>query len=160
MDQELARYFAAEKFESVFFIAAGVVAIAVSLWLWRTGDPFRGMGFPLVAIGLIQLGVGGGVFLRTDRQVAALRAQLASSPAEFKAAELPRMETVQRNFAIYKWAEIALLFIGVAMIVLLRRRELLYGVGLGLLIQAGLMLTLDVFAEHRGARYLEQVRAQ
>ena len=88
-------YFAAEKRESLLFMALGFAAIAVSVALWRIGSPYRGMGFPLAAIALIQIVVGGTVYFRTDAQVLGLHKQLAGDPAAFVAAELPRMETVR-----------------------------------------------------------------
>jgi hypothetical protein len=58
------------------------------------------MAYPLAAVALIQLAVGGAVYLRTDGQVAALREQLASAPAEYQAEELQRMEKVAAWFKI------------------------------------------------------------
>jgi hypothetical protein len=47
----------------------------------------------------------------------------------------------------------------VALTIFFRRKELVYGIGLGLVIQASLMLVLDLFAETRGDAYLEALRA-
>jgi len=136
-----------------------VVALGASVWLLRTGSSYRGMAWPLIAVGLIQLVVGGTVAFRTDAQVAALTAQLASSPSAFQLAEVPRMEVVMRNFALYKGIEIALLLVGVALTYAFRQKELVYGIGVGLVMQASLMLVLDLFAERRGDEYLAAVRA-
>lgn len=72
LQDQVVRYFTEEKVESAVFVLVGVAAIAVSVWLWRTGSSYRGMAYPLVAMALIQLVVGGTVFLRTEGQVAAL----------------------------------------------------------------------------------------
>ena len=157
MQEQMVRYFSAEKSESWLFILAGLVAIAVSVWLLRTGSSYRGMAYPLIAVALIQLVVGGAVAFRTDSQVAALTAQLASAPTAFQSAEVPRMEVVMRNFQLYKALEVALLLTGVALTVFFRRKELVYGIGVGLVIQASLMLVLDLFAEKRGDEYLAAV---
>jgi hypothetical protein len=158
MQEQLVRYFGAEKAESWLFILAGVVAVGVSVWLLRTGSSYRGMAYPLIAVGLIQLVVGGTVAFRTDTQVAALVQQLAASPEAFQTAEVPRMETVMRNFTLYKVVELVLLLTGVALTVAFRRKELVYGIGVGLVMQASLMLVLDLFAEKRGDEYLTAVR--
>ncbi len=99
MPAELAAYFSAEKNESLLFVLAGVAALVASVWMWKTGSAHRGMGYPLVAVGLVQLVVGRSVYLRTDGQVAALAAQRAREPAAFQTAELARMETVEKNLA-------------------------------------------------------------
>ena len=159
MQEQMVGYFAAEKAESWLFILVGVVAVGVSVWLWWSGSTYRGMAYPLIAVGLIQLVVGGTVAFRTDAQVAALTLQLASSPSAFQTAEVPRMEVVMRNFELYKLVEIALLLVGVALTYAFRRKEVVYGVGVGLVMQASLMLVLDLFAEKRGDEYLAAIRA-
>ena len=123
MQEQMVRYFAEEKAESWLFILVGVVALGASVWLLRTGSSYRGMAWPLIAVGLIQLVVGGTVAFRTDAQVAALTAQLASSPSAFQLVEVPRMEVVMRNFTLYKGIEIALLLVGVALTYAFRRKE-------------------------------------
>jgi len=159
MQEQMVRYFSEEKAESWLFILVGVVALGASVWLLRTGSAYRGMAYPLIAVGLIQIVVGGSVAFRTDAQVAALTAQLASSPSAFQLAEVPRMEVVMRNFALYKGVEIALLLVGVALTYAFRQKELVYGIGVGLVMQASLMLVLDLFAERRGDEYLSALRA-
>jgi len=159
MQEQMVRYFSEEKAESWLFILVGVVALGASVWLLRTGSSYRGMAYPLIAVGLIQIVVGGSVAFRTDAQVAALTAQLASSPSAFQLAEVPRMEVVMRNFALYKGVEIALLLVGVALTYAFRQKELVYGIGVGLVMQASLMLVLDLFAERRGDEYLSAIRA-
>jgi len=69
------------------------------------------------------------------------------------------MEVVMRNFELYKGIEIALLLVGVALTYAFRHKELVYGIGLGLVLQASLMLVLDLFAERRGDEYLAALRA-
>jgi hypothetical protein len=159
MQEQMVRYFSEEKAESWLFILVGVVALGASVWLLRTGSSYRGMAYPLIAVGLIQIVVGGSVAFRTDAQVAALTAQLASSPSAFQLAEVPRMEVVMRNFALYKGIEIALLLVGVALTYAFRQKELVYGIGVGLVMQASLMLVLDLFAERRGDEYLSAIRS-
>ncbi len=159
MQGQMLRYFTEEKWEGALFVLVGLVAIGASVWLWRTDSVYRGMVYPLVGVALIQLVVGGTVFLRTDGQVAALTAQLASAPAAYQAAEVARMEGVMRSFGVYKLIELALFAAGVALTYVFRQRETLYAVGVGLVLQAALMLVLDLFAEKRGDTYLEHLRA-
>ena len=99
-----------------------------------------------------------GSYLRTDSQVSTLSAQLQLNPSVLKAEETTRMQTVMKNFSIYKWIEILLLIIGVGMIAFLQRHDMAAGIGVGLVLQAALTLTLDLFAEARGADYLSAVQ--
>ena len=159
MHVAIIRYFAAEKRESLLFMLAGMAAIVAAVFLWRTGSPYRGMGYPLVAIALIQIFVGGTVYFRTDAQMLGLHKQLASEPRVYVTAETPRMEKVQKSFVVYRWVEIALLALGVLGFFLLRDRQTLWAVSLGLMLQSALMLALDFFAERRAEVYVERIRS-
>ena len=157
MQGAVIRYFAAEKQESLLFAAAGVVALAAAALLLRGGGPYRAMAWPLAAVAVIQLAVGGSVFLRTDRQVAALEARLAADPAGFRAEEAARMDRVMAGFRLYKAVEIALLAAGIGLALAFPRREGWYAAGIGLLAQASLILVLDLFAEKRGRDDLDAI---
>lgn len=152
-------YFTAEKQESLIFMAIGLVAIGISVWLWMNGHRLKSMAYPLVAIALMQMVVGGSVYLRTDTQVLTLSAQLQVNPAALKAEETTRMQTVMKNFSVYKAVEMLLLIVGVGMIAFLQRHDMAAGIGVGLVLQAAVTLTLDIFAEARGAEYLSAIQA-
>ena len=81
MINSLSSYFSAEKQESLIFMAIGLVAIGISVWLWMNGHRLKSMAYPLVVIALLQIVVGGSVYLRTDTQLSALGAQLQANPA-------------------------------------------------------------------------------
>lgn len=159
MINQMSSYFAAEKQESLIFIAVGLLAIGVSIWLWMNGHRLKSMAYPLVAIALMQLVVGASVYLRTDTQLSTLSVQLKADPAALKAEETTRMQTVMKNFSIYKAVEMVLLIVGVGMIAFLQRNDMAAGIGVGLVLQAAFTLTLDIFAEARGADYLSAIGA-
>lgn len=158
VESEMARYFAAERAESALVLACAIAAAMVSAALVALRSPYRAMAWPLVAVGLVQLVVGGTVLVRTPGQVARLTGQLRSSPSAYQAAEAARMRRVQRSFVLYKRIEIGLLAIGLALASIEGYGRTLYAVGMGLMLEAGLMLFLDLRAERRGHRYLEMVK--
>ena len=157
MKLQMQSYFFAEKWEGLAFVLVGIAAIALTAWLWKS--PYRGMGVPLVLVALIQIGVGGSVFLRSDAQESALIAQLESAPAALKLAEIPRMEKVMANFRVYKMVEICVFVLGVALTFAFANREFVFSAGIGCIAQGAFMLVLDLFAEHRGEAYLSALRA-
>lgn len=159
MINNMSSYFAAEKQESLIFIAVGLLAIGISIWLWMNGHRLKSMAYPLVAIALMQMVVGASVYLRTDTQLSTLSVQLRADPAALKAEETTRMQTVMKNFSIYKAVEMVLLIVGVGMIAFLQRHDMAAGIGVGLVLQAAFTLTLDIFAEARGADYLSVIGA-
>ena len=159
MIKHMTAYFTAEKQESLLFVAVGLLAIGVAIWLWMNGHRLKSMAFPLVAIALIQIVVGGSVYLRTDDQLAQLSGKIVTAPEAAKKAELTRMDVVMKNFTLYKAIEMALLVVGIGLIALLQRSDMAAGVGAGLVLQSAFMLALDLFAEARGQDYLTALTA-
>jgi hypothetical protein len=153
-------YFQAERAESVVFIAVGVVALGIALWAWRVNrQPFwRGAAWPLAVIAAIQITVGGTIWQRSPHDMARVQQIVAQDKARIAGEEIPRMQTVMRSFALYRWIEIGLLALGLALVALSARASWLQGLGAGLAVQAGLMLVLDFFAEQRGDVYLDWLR--
>jgi hypothetical protein len=159
MIKEVTDYFVGEKQESLLFIAVGLIAICIATWLWTNGHRLRFMAVPLVTVALMQLVVGSTVYLRTESQVQGLMAQSQSTPAQFKQDEVSRMQTVMKNFNIYKTIEMILLVLGVGLIAFLQRFDVAAGIGAGLVLQAAFTLALDMFAEARGQDYLLTLKA-
>lgn len=158
---DIVKYFQAEKNESLIFVLIGVIAIVVScygLFVMRT-DFFKGLAYPLLAVALIQLVVGGSVYLRSPGDIERVSKQLQEEPTKIKTEELPRMEVVNKNFVIYRYVEIALAVIGILLCVFLRGNPFWFGIGTGLTIQALLMLGADYFAEQRALHYTELIQS-
>ena len=143
--KEISSYFNAEKFESFFFIAAGLIAIICSVWfLIKIRQPFyTGMAWPLIAVALLQLFVGTTVAIRSPKDIERVERILASEQAKIQTEEIPRMVTVMKNFVLYRWVEIALLVAGLALFLSFPPMSLWRGIGAGLGIQSALMLALD-----------------
>lgn len=147
-------YFAAEKRESLLFLAVGVVALAAAGLLWRSASVYRAMIAPLALVGVIQVVVGASVLVRTDDQVGRLSATLRQAPARLRAEERVRMQRVMANFKVYKTIEVVVLVAGLLLSLGFAHGRTWHAVGIGCLLQGGLMLLLDLFAEGRGLEYL------
>ncbi|MDP1675352.1 MAG: hypothetical protein Q8L88_00690 [Bacteroidota bacterium] len=158
MQEHLLNYFTAEKQESLFFILVGAAAIVVSIFLWKNESSYKPMIYPLIAIALIQIIVGGTIYFRTDSQIATLSKQFQEHPAQYRTEETARMTTVNNNFTFYKYIEITLLSIGIILTFAVSRSNDWYAVGIGLIIQSGLMLVMDLFAERRAHEYVEKIQ--
>lgn len=159
MKEHIETYFQSERSESLIFLAMGVLAVLLAGWFWFSAKPefYRGMAWPLLLVGIIQLIVGGTVFVRSPKDIVAVNEMTASSPDKIKTVEIPRMETVMKNFVIYRYVEMALMIIGLALIIMNKDVNFWKGVGAGLFAQAALMLIADYFAEKRGKVYLQQL---
>jgi hypothetical protein len=159
MKQYIETYFQSERSESLVFVALGVLAVLLAGWFWFSARPefYRGMAWPLLLVGIIQLVVGGTVYVRSPKDIVTVSEMTASAPEKIKSVEIPRMETVMKNFVIYRYVEIALMILGLAFIMINKDINFWKGVGAGLFAQATLMLIADYFAEKRGKVYLQQL---
>jgi hypothetical protein len=159
MKQHIETYFQSERSESLIFISLGVLAVFIAGWFWFSAKPefYRGMALPLLLVGIIQLVVGGTVYVRSPKDTAAVTEMTTSAPEKIKTVEIPRMQTVMKNFVIYRYVEIGLIILGLALILMNKEVNLWKGVGAGLFAQATVMLVADFFAEKRGKIYLQQL---
>lgn len=155
MDQ-ISKYFNAERGESILFAVVGLAAIILaSYFLIKIKQPFyNGMAIPLVLIAFIQLTVGTSVYFRSPKDILKVENMLSNDKEKIKTEEIPRMETVMKNFLFYRYVELVLMIAGLILMFTFKENEFVKGIGIGLFIQAGLMLALDFFAEKRGHEYL------
>ena len=149
-------YFDAERAESLLFIGIGALALAACVYVVsaRRSAFFKGMALSLAIVALIQLVVGITVFVRSPQDDARVHAALRADRAHIAEVEVPRMKVVVRNFVLYRWIELALLLLGAVLVARAARGSAVRGAGLGLALQAALMLALDLFAERRAEAYL------
>lgn len=153
--EQVFKYFTAEKNESILFITAGVIAIAFSIYFFVTiKEPFyNGMSYSLIAFALIQITVGSSVYFRSPTDIQRVNEIIATNKSLILTEEIPRMNTVMKNFIIYRWVEIILIILGIFLFFQTTGRW--KGIGSGIVIQGILMLILDFFAESRGKTYLD-----
>lgn len=154
-------YFRGEATEAWFFIVpAGLLLMAVgSALLWQNRTPFDfGLSLPSLLFGLLLVVVGGTVGARTPSQVAQLEAVYQRSPVELAQAELPRMEKVVQNFRTTFYAFGALAAVGLVLLYGVRR-EWSTGLGIALIVGAGIGLTVDGVAERRAHPYVEALKS-
>lgn len=155
---DIEKYFLAEKQESLLFVILGIIAIiaAIAFYFFLRSSFFKGAAFPLLLVGLIQLVVGFTVYNRSDSDRVRNVYAYDMNPSELKNKEIPRMVTVNRNFVIYRWVELALLVTGLILSMVYGQnpgRTFWYGFGIALALQAGILLVADYFAEKRALNY-------
>lgn len=154
----LRHYFAEELKESWVFVLAALLALAAGAWLWKTQSAFKHALWPLAAVALIQLAVGGTLIVRTPAQAASVEAALAAPGAAARDAEVLRVAKVLDAFRFYKLFEIALLLTAIGLALFMPHHAVARGVALGLLLQSAFMLAADLVAEHRAETYLDALR--
>lgn len=160
---DIEKYFIAEKQESLLFLGIGIAALIIALlgiFVWKT-QFWKGASIPLVVIAVLQIIVGFTVYTRSDADRIRVVYAFDAIPSDLKEKELPRMETVNKNFVIYRYIEIALLLAGIALAILYRNnidKQFVFGVAVTLAVQSALMLGADYFAEKRALIYTAQLK--
>jgi ABC-type xylose transport system permease subunit len=155
---DIEKYFTGEKSESLLFLSigiAGVVAAVIFFFALKTNF-YKGAAIPVLLIGLMMGIVGFTVYKRSDADRIRNTYAYDMNPQELKTKELPRMQTVMKNFVIYRWVEILLAVTGIILFFYFRNnatQTFWKGLGLALAAMALIGLTADYFAEKRGRVY-------
>lgn len=161
---QIEQYFLAEKQEAVVFMLLGIAAIlaAACAW-WIIKTPWaKGAVAPLLLVGLLHGIVGYTVFQRADADRKRVAYALDLNPSELRDHELPRMNTVMKNFVIYRYVEIGLLILGLGLIVWFQpgKAQFWFGFGCALALEGAISLGADYFAEKRGRAYQQALTEQ
>ena len=154
------KYFNGEKAESYIFILIGVIALAMALYfIFVLKSSFwKGVAAPFIIVALLEFAVGYTIVTRSIIDTARVETFILKEPQSIKTLEIPRMEKVMSNFVIFRYVEIALIILGIALMYSSLNDTFWRGMGLGLFIQASIVLSLDFFAERRGHIYLEYLK--
>jgi hypothetical protein len=147
-------YFAGEKAEAFWILAAGIASLvgAIVLWFWGR-EPFaRGLALALVIVAALGISVGGAVYFRSDAQASQLLEQQRAAPVRFAAEEGPRIATVVKSFALYRIGYAVAVLLALFFVFVMGRPSQ-HGFAVGLLMLAALGLTIDFFAERRAQQY-------
>ncbi len=161
---DIEKYFNAEKAESLLFLGigvAGILAALVFLFYFRTNF-YKGAAVPLALVGLLLGIVGFTVYKRSDGDRIRNVYAYDMNPGELKEKEIPRMQTVMKNFVIYRYTELVLAIIGAVLFFWFRKnpdQQFWAGLGIGLLVMSVLALGADYFAEKRGRIYLDGLKS-
>jgi MFS family permease len=159
-EQVVRWYFAGEKAEAFWILAAGVLGLlaAIVLWFWGR-EPFaRGLAMALLIVAGLGIGVGGTVYFRSDAQAQQLLEQQRINPAQFAAEEGPRIQTVVRSFAHYRIGYAVAVLLALFFVFVMGRPSQ-HGFAVGLLLLAALGLTIDFYAERRAQQYQQALQA-
>ncbi len=150
------KYFNGEKAESYIFILIGVIALVMALYfIFALKSSFwKGVAIPFIIVALLEFIVGYTIVTRSPKDITRVQTFIIKEPQSIKSLEIPRMEKVMSNFVVFRYAEIALIILGIALMYSSMNDTFWRGIGLGLFIQASIVLCLDFFAERRGHIYI------
>ncbi len=154
------KYFNGEKSESYVFIIIGLFAFALALYfIFVLKSSFwKGVAIPFLIVALLEFIVGYTIVNRSSKDIVRVETFIQNQTQNIKTDEIPRMDKVLSNFVIYRYVEIALIVLGIVLMYSSMNDTFWRGIGLGLFIQASIVLSLDFFAERRGHIYMEYLK--
>jgi len=98
MRADMLGFFQSDKRHSLLLLSVGCASlVAGGILVSQPGLP-RATSYPLLGIGLLQAIVGGGIYLRTNKQVAGLDEKLRTDPGAVKEGEHKRMTRLHRQY--------------------------------------------------------------
>lgn len=149
-------YFRGERMQALLIVPAGVLFLGTAFAAWRTqhGGQAWATAVPAAIFGLILVGVGLGVALRTPAQVAGLEAHHARDVAAMLQDEVPRMQQVMVLFSRTIPTFGVLTLVGLGLRFGLRGNEWAAALGAVLVAGGGIGLMVDGFAARRAEVYL------
>jgi hypothetical protein len=153
-------YFAGERAQGVAWGATGVASLAIGAYAYSTDDDIaRGLSYPFLAVGAIQLGAAVFSYISPPRRLRSYERAFAANPDEARTKERKRMKRVVVAFDALRVAYISLMVVGSGLVIAgsETERDTLVGVGGGLAFQSLAMLALDAAAEDRALRYLDSL---
>ena len=154
-------YFQAEKNESLVFVIVGTAAILSGFYFLVVINSkfYNGLSWPLIFIAVIQIFVGTIIYFRSPTDEKRVLNFAQNSPKNIKNLEIPRMDKVMTKFKLYRYIEISLIILGLILFLIASPTGFWKGVGLGIIIQAAIMLLADSLAEKRGQYYLDFLKS-
>lgn len=152
------KYFRAEKDAGLYLLVIGGFFLLLGVGIWVSRSRIRATAIPLATIAIVELIVGATMYLRTDKQIDTITGLYYSDRAAYQQRETARMESVMSGLRIYKIIEAATIVAGLAMLAAYRKRSAVAAAGVGLVVQASLLLVFDLIASQRAQTYLEALR--
>lgn len=154
MHDAILEYFTGEKYAGLLVACVGLLGLIAAALLFQPRHELRPFAGVLAVMGLLELGVGLGLWFKTGPQVDQLLALHASDPARVLAEEGARMARVQANFVRLEVVWLALIAVAAVIGLTQRGRPVLWCASLGFFLHASFLFVFDSIAERRGAVYL------
>lgn len=145
----LSKYFKQEATGSFVLAGIGLFMSSLGAYLYFDHGVMQDMGYPLSIIGIVQLILGINAGRNALKYPQKLSVQMENNYAIALKAELIRLKKIWQIFTLLKYLEIIAAAMGVYFMVFETENDQLYSIGLGLGIQASVMLVHDLFAEGR-----------
>jgi hypothetical protein len=153
-------YFNGERLQCVVGLIVSVVIVAFSVsFLFQQKVFFKGIAYVAIPLSALLIIICTGVIFRTSKDISRVTTFKEVTPEKIQSEEIPRMEKVMKSFGVIKKVELAFFIIGLGLIFISWRNDLLRGVAVGLLIMGASLYVFDHLAESRGEAYIQFLKS-
>lgn len=143
-----------EIFEGRFIVLFGLLAIVSALLCWKIGTTpnAKALFYPLLAIGILFGGIGGGMLYSNPKRIATFTEQAKENPQVLLEAELKRTEEFMSWYPITRYVAAGLGVLGIALFVFWGT-PIGRAVGIALILATVAVFIVDHFSEERAEIY-------
>jgi hypothetical protein len=117
------------------------------------------MAYSILPLAILLSVICIGVIIRTPKDIKRVTTFYQEAPEKLNSEELPRMEKVLNSFSLIKKIEIGIFILGLILMIIFWKNELIKGIALGLLIQGVILFLFDHFAESRALDYIDFLKS-
>lgn len=151
----LAEFFVGERDIGALVVCTGATTAALGAALLVQNDRLsQGASYAILSVSLLEL-VGGAMLTASHGRQRKLEAARARDPVAFQASERVRMRRIDFQYRLMQALEGVVMASGVALGIAgaVTHDRRLGGAGIGLALQGGFMLSIDLTAHHRAKKY-------
>ena len=154
------RYFLEDKMQLGIGVLLSAFSLVVAAYLFVGKNPlYKGMSYGIIPLAILLFSVCVYLFFRTPDDMKRAKTFYQEMPAQMKAVELPRMEKVLKNFDWIIKTEVCLIVAGIAFFLIFTKNDLLKGIAIGVIAEAGILLIFDSIETERAKIYLEFLKS-
>lgn len=153
-------YLDGEKTGGYVLLGLGIGGIATGTFFVKAECPIRrGMAYPLLAFGALQVAAGVYIGMTSDRRITDGSYEIERDGQAWTLRERDRMDGVQTQFTALQIVEVGLIAGGAGLAYYGYRRgwPRLQGAGLGIAVEAAATLAFDIWASRRAADYRDRL---
>lgn len=160
--EDMHAYYRGERGTAYAFMVFSTLSlVAGAVLVTRDNDFARGLGWPAIAVGAIEILGGTGYLFQVNSSYKRASELLERDPVAYKRVELAQIRATSTRYTIYRSLELGLGILGAAAATygFASKREFWAGLGVGLAIQAFTSFTIDSFGGNRTCRYENRLSA-
>jgi len=161
MKEHIINYYISEKQGALWGIIIAVLFVVVAALFWRRSahdELKRGLAYALLGTGVLMLFATTLTLLHNNQRIQNTTEIIVNSNQELQQAEIIRMEKVMATAYIGGLATFSFALVLGVLLSLISKRQILKGLGIGLLLFGIIGVSLEFISMKRNRQYLEEIK--